>query len=60
MKVRVVKDGGFYNVEVKRWYWPFWIEVAFDSCEDRAIEKAKLRADPCSAVVWSSEASPCK
>lgn len=24
MKVRVIKEGGFYNVQVKRWFWPFW------------------------------------
>ena len=54
MKVRVIKEGSFYNVQVKRWFWPFWIETAYDSCEDRAIEKAKRFADPSSAVVWSN------
>lgn len=54
MKVRVVKDGSFYNIEVKRKYWPFWIEVAFDCSKEGAIEKAKLRADPEVAVVWKN------
>lgn len=63
MKVRVVKEAGWYNVEVKRWFWPFWIEVAFSGSQQDAIEKAVCFADPSRAVVWTNKdlgTSPCK
>lgn len=55
MKVRVIQDmydTDCYNVEVKRWYYPFWVEVAYAYNKDTAIEKAKLFADTSKRVVW--------
>jgi hypothetical protein len=61
MKVRIIKepDGG-YQVQIKRWYWPFWINRHWSAVESYAIECAKRLADPSLAIIWSSEAAPCK
>lgn len=59
MKVRVIKEvmtrGTIcYNVEVKRWYWPFWVEVGYNYDEKAAIEIAKRWKEPENAVIWKS------
>lgn len=57
LKARVVKDwdGGF-RVQIKRWYWPFWLNVSYTGFEDKAKFLAEKYINPESAVVWSSDA----
>jgi hypothetical protein len=57
MKVRVIKDPSFdhiYNVEIKRWFFPFWVEVRWACSLERAIEKARYYADPNINIVWKN------
>lgn len=57
MKVRVTtdaKDPDCYNVEAKRWYWPFWMEVSWSYNKDAAIQRAKYLTDPELSVVWKN------
>ena len=61
MKVRIIKElEGGYQVQIKRWYWPFWINRHWSSVESYAVECAERLANPALAIIWSSEATPCK
>lgn len=57
MKVRIVKDSGGFRVQLKRRYWPFWINDNWFITEPSALEHAKQLVNPESAVVWSSDAT---
>lgn len=63
MKVRVVKESGAFRVQIKRKYWPFWVNKWSFVYESNAINSAKDLANPDSSVIWSSdspEVEPCK
>jgi hypothetical protein len=41
MKVRVIRKPQFtslHHVQIKRWWWPFWVTVAYDDlCRCKSI-----------------------
>lgn len=59
MKVRIIKDKKYscFNIEIKRWWMPFWWEVAhtFGPLEE-AIEKAQRNLNY-PEVVWEGESN---
>lgn len=60
MKVRVVKSAAhadIFDIQAKRWYWPFWVEIGYAYDEKTAIAKAERFAFPESALIWSSDAT---
>ena len=47
MKVRVKQESdGWFVIEVKYWYWPFWRFAWYSSSKEEAVIRAKILKNP--------------
>lgn len=60
MKYRIVKYGVFYEAEVRRWWWPFWMVLGDDYSFQTSLSEARALIDrhkerPRLVVVYEDE-----
>ena len=59
MKVRVIRKPNFtslHHVQIKRWWWPFWVTVSYDDVDRcRQVAQNLLTHGEASDIVYTGE-----